>query len=102
MIVGFEVRPGEGADAAAFWGELPVASHRRIIKVWPEHRLRRSKRFRADRSLPPAYHLRVEPGGLHGIGPRRALAPHQQIAAAFADGSIGPNLEAAVPRSRPD
>src|SRR5260221_9037463 len=95
-IVGVERRTRESADRAGCIGELTIASKRRVVKVRPEHSLRGPKRFRAHRGLPPAYHLRVEPGSLHGIGPRRALPPNQQIAAAFTHGSIRRNLEAAV------
>src|SRR6266700_6209300 len=95
-IVGVEWWTRKSADRAGCIGELPFASKRRIVKIRPEHRLRRPERLWTDRGLPPTHHLRVEPCGLHGIGPRRALSPHQQIATAFPDGSIRRNLETAV------
>ena len=55
---------------------------RRVIEVGPEHRLRRRQQFGRQRRLPPAHHLRIEPGGLHRIGPAGALAADQQIAIA--------------------
>ena len=57
-------------------------AERRVVEVGPEHRLGRGQQLVRQRRLAPAHHLGVEPGRLHRIGPRRAVAPDQQIAVA--------------------
>src|ERR1700722_12082719 len=100
-IVGIERRTGKGTDR--IWIGGPAAQpQRRVVEIRPEYRLRRLQRLRADRGLSPANHLCVEPGGLHGIGPRRPFPPYQQITAAFANGAVRRNLEAAIKRSPDD
>src|SRR5216684_5908244 len=101
-VVGVECRTGEGADSAGCLSGLGLATQRRVVKVRPEHAHCGLERFRADRGLPPAHHLRVEPGGLHRIRSRRTLSSHQQIAIAFAHGAVRRNLETAVERSLDD
>src|SRR6267154_5965117 len=72
-IVGIESRAGESANGAGRIGGSAIVSQRRFIQVRPEHRLGYPDSLGADRGLPPAHHLRIKPGGLHGIGPGRAL-----------------------------
>src|SRR5947209_2956107 len=77
--------PGERSDGAERAGVfISIASQRRVIEIRPEHGLCGLERLGAESGLAPAGHLRVEPGGLNGIGPRRALARDQEIAAALA------------------
>src|ERR1700722_6038343 len=100
-IVGIERRTGKGTDR--IWIGGPAAQpQRRVVEIRPEYRLRRLQRLRADRGLSPAYHLCVEPGGLHRIGPHRAFPPYQEVAAAFADGAVRRNLQTAIERSPDD
>src|SRR5450755_3923955 len=95
-VVGVEGWPGESTDGVGRVHWLALAPQRRIIEIWPENRLGGFKRLRTESSLSPAHHMRVEPCGLHGIGPGGAFPPHQQIAAAFPHHSVWRNLQAAV------
>ena len=80
---------GKGADGVGgLWG-LALMPHGGVVEVRPEDVHRGSERVRPHCRLPPADHLRVKPGGLSGIGPTRALAPDQEIAAAFAPLTVG-------------
>ena len=82
--VGIEGRASESANGAGRFGGRAHAAQRRVIEVGPENPNGGLQGLRTERCLPPAHHLRVEPGGLHRIRPLRAFPPDQQIAVALA------------------
>src|SRR5262249_31502930 len=58
-----------------------------VVEIGPKHAHRGCERCCAERGLSPTRHLRIEPGGLDGIGSCRPFPSHQEIAAALADGA---------------
>src|SRR6185312_8471882 len=92
-IAGVGRRPGKGADGVRSALSLALVPHGGVVEVGPEHAHGGLKRVRPQRRLPPAHHLGVQPGGLGGIGPGRALAPDQQIAAALAPLAVRRHLQ---------
>src|SRR5258705_6001732 len=87
---------GKGADGVGSAGGLALMPLSGVVEVRPENAHGGSERVRPHRRLPPAHHLRIEPGGLRGIRPGRAFAPDQEIAAALAPLAVGWNLQPAV------
>ena len=74
MVVGVERRPGESADAV---GRLAgparrLGAERIRRRDRGGNRLGVASELGRQRRLSPAHHLRIEPGRLHRIGPRRA------------------------------
>ena len=72
-VVGVERRAGEGADrpgARRPSRRVPAPRRKGRAGTRPSAVLSASG---LNGGLPPAHHLRIEPGGLHGIGPRRRL-----------------------------
>src|SRR5205823_7154747 len=95
-VAGVKRGTGKGADGVGSAGGLALLPHGGVVEVRPEDPHGGSERIRPHRRLTPAHHLRVKPGGLRGIGTARALAPDQEIAAAFAPLAVGRNLQPAV------
>src|SRR5262249_45035949 len=87
-IAGIERWPGENADGFRGLSGLPVPAQRRVVEVRPEHAHGRLQCLGAVGGLPPAHHLRVQPGSLYRLRPCGALPPHQEIAATLAHGAV--------------
>src|SRR5579859_1009573 len=79
-----------------------MLSQRRGVEIRLEHCHRGFEGFGADGCLSPTHHLRIEPGGLDGIGPRGLLASDQEVAAALADRALRRNLQPPFERALDD
>src|SRR5258707_1037355 len=83
-----EGRPGKRADGVGGASRLALLPQGGVVEVWTKYRHCRFEPLWSHRRLSPPHHLGIEPGSLRRIGPRRALASDQEIAAALAPGAV--------------
>src|SRR5262245_40652747 len=98
-IFSIESRACEGADAVGKWSRLCfVVLERGVKQIGPEYGFGGGDSLGGQRSLTPAHHLRIEPGCLHWIGTRGAVASDQKVTIVTAHAAIGRGLQASFER----
>src|SRR3954453_23483655 len=99
-IFSIECRTCEGTDAVGgYCGVCSAVLECSIKQGGPENVLCGREQLLGQRSLAPAHHLGIEPGCLHWIGTRGAVASNPKVAIVAAHATIGRDLQAPFERT---